>query len=119
VSISTVPTLVELLVDPERVSDLPPAAAAQLLVRLTALQTALAVRALNSGADARQPAMGDRLLDVRAAATRLARSTDWLYRHANTLPFTVRDGRLLRFSERGIETYIRALAGRPGRAGRG
>lgn len=52
-------------------------------------------------------AIGDRLLDVKEAAEKLRRSADWLYRHASELPFVVRDGRLLRFSEQGIEAYIR------------
>ena len=53
----------------------------------------------------------DRLLDVKEAAEKLRRSADWLYRHASELPFVVRDGRLLRFSEQGIETYIRQRMG--------
>lgn len=54
----------------------------------------------------------DRLLTVEEAAQKLGRSKDWLYRHAGRLPFTVRDGRLLRFSEQGIERYIRQRQGR-------
>ncbi len=48
----------------------------------------------------------DRLLDVREAAQKMCRSTDWLYRHAAELPFVVREGRLVRFSEKGIDEYI-------------
>src|SRR4029077_15392499 len=36
---------------------------------------------------------------------------DWLYRHHPDLPFRVRHGRLLRFSELGIEDYIRKRRG--------
>jgi len=54
----------------------------------------------------------DRLLNIKEAAEKLRRSTDWLYRHGGELPFVVRDGRLLRFSEHGIEEYIRRRMGR-------
>ena len=53
----------------------------------------------------------DRLLNIKEAAEKLCRSTDWLYRHGGELPFVVRDGRLLRFSEHGIEEYIRKRMG--------
>ena len=48
----------------------------------------------------------DSLIDVDAAAQRLSVSTDWIYRNARKLPFTVRQGRLLRFSTSGINRYI-------------
>jgi len=48
----------------------------------------------------------DRLLNVAEAAVKLGVTPDWLYRHHKGLPFTVRHGRLLRFSELGIEDYI-------------
>ena len=54
----------------------------------------------------------DRLLDVKAAAAKLGKSTDALYRQAGDYPFTVRDGRSLRFSEQGIEKFIRQRMGR-------
>ena len=46
-------------------------------------------------------------VSARVAAQKLGRSPDWLYRHGSELPFVVRDGRLLRFSEQGIEEYIK------------
>jgi predicted DNA-binding transcriptional regulator AlpA len=52
------------------------------------------------------PASGDRLLKIADAAAKLSVSPDYLYRHAEKLPFTVRDGRRLRFSEHGIEQWI-------------
>ena len=55
---------------------------------------------------------GDRLLDVEEAARKLGKSKDYLYRHAGKYPFTVRDGRRLRFSEAGIEKFIRQRLGR-------
>jgi predicted DNA-binding transcriptional regulator AlpA len=49
----------------------------------------------------------DCLLDVDEAAARLHMSPEWLYRHARTLPFTVRLGRkALRFSDAGITRYL-------------
>jgi len=53
----------------------------------------------------------DRLLDVEEAAARLSTTVDWLYRHAAELPFTVRTGRLLRFSSASIARYIRERRG--------
>jgi excisionase family DNA binding protein len=49
------------------------------------------------------PGIEDRNLSVREAATRLGLSTDYLYR--NKLPFTVRIGTRVLFSERGLERW--------------
>ena len=55
----------------------------------------------------------DCLLTAKEAAERLALTVDYLYRHAEKLPFTVRPGAgQVRFSARGIERYIQALQGR-------
>jgi predicted DNA-binding transcriptional regulator AlpA len=49
---------------------------------------------------------------VADAAAKLGTSEDWVYRHAKTLPFTVRVGKKsLRFSKAGIDRYIRQRAG--------
>jgi predicted DNA-binding transcriptional regulator AlpA len=53
----------------------------------------------------------DRLLNVVQAAEKLGVKPDWLYRHHGALPFRVRHGRLLRFSELGIEDFIRKRRG--------
>jgi predicted DNA-binding transcriptional regulator AlpA len=53
----------------------------------------------------------DRLLNVSQAAEKLCVKRDWLYRHHPDLPFRVRHGKLLRFSELGIEDYIRKRRG--------
>ncbi len=60
----------------------------------------------------REASEGDRLLSVEEAAQMLGLSRDYLYRHAKALPFTVRLGSRLRFSERGIERYIQKRQGR-------
>ncbi len=55
----------------------------------------------------------DRLLTTKEAAIKLGLSKDYLYRHAQTFPFTVRIGaRHLRFSFKGIERYISTRRGR-------
>ncbi len=59
-----------------------------------------------------QPSESDRLLTVKEAADRLGISRDWVYRHAEKLPFTVRLGSRLLFSAQGIERYIRQRQGR-------
>jgi len=50
----------------------------------------------------------DQLLDAKEASRRLGYSTRWLYKHADSLPFTVRqeNGRL-RFSKHALEIYLR------------
>jgi predicted DNA-binding transcriptional regulator AlpA len=54
----------------------------------------------------------DRLLVIADAAARLAVSKDWLYRHADRLPFTVRlSNRQPRFSAKGIDRYIASRVG--------
>src|SRR5690349_2411694 len=56
----------------------------------------------------------DHLVAAADAASRLAVSKDWIYRHADRLPFTVRLDGQLRFSVKGIDRYIAArLAARP------
>ena len=52
----------------------------------------------------------DRLLEVKEAAEKLGQTADWLYRHNHKLPFIVRLGRNIRFSEQGIEKFIRQRA---------
>jgi len=80
-----------------------------LIAQLEGLKARLYAR-LNAPS-ATPTAAKDRLLNVKEAAEKLSRSADWLYRHAPELPFVVRDGRLLRFSELGIEQYIKRRMG--------
>lgn len=54
----------------------------------------------------------DRLLSVAQAAELLGMAADTLYRRSAEFPFTVRDGRRVRFSRLGIDRYIRGRAGR-------
>ena len=55
---------------------------------------------------------GPRLLTVAAVSQEFGVSTDWLFRRSRTLPFVVRLGRHLRFSNRGIDRYLRNRTGR-------
>lgn len=49
----------------------------------------------------------DRLLDAEEAAALLGMAPRWLYRHADSLPFTRRLGRkALRFSEQGLHRWV-------------
>ena len=93
-----------LIADPTRALALDSAAAAALLGPVAALHALLAARVAMPAPTS--PAL-DRLLTVDEAADKLACASDWLYRHAKDLPFTVRVGGNLRFSEQGIERYIR------------
>ncbi len=54
----------------------------------------------------------NRLLSVEEAAPRLGMSLSYLYKHADQLSFTVREGARLKFSEAGLEDYIRRKSGR-------
>jgi len=54
------------------------------------------------------PPEADRLLDVNEAAARLGVDARWIYDRSGTLPFVKRLGpRTLRFSERGIDRWLR------------
>jgi predicted DNA-binding transcriptional regulator AlpA len=87
--------------------ELPP-----LLGRLEALKSTLTLRLFSSSTPGASPTGQDRLLDVKEAAERLRTSADFLYRRARRLPFTVHLGRQLRFSSRGIDTFIATRQGR-------
>ncbi len=77
------------------------------MAQMAAIQLTLATRLVAEGTDKTEDE-GDNLLTVEEAASRLKCSSDWLYRKAKRLPFTVRVGRNLRFSEHGIEDAIRS-----------
>lgn len=109
-----VPRLEELVADPGTTRMLDPHTADVLettaLMALNALhgyRLARAAEAIASGHAFRR----DRLLGKEKAARKLAVTLDWLYRKHKRLPFTVRHGKLLRFSELGIEEYIRKRRG--------
>ncbi len=55
----------------------------------------------------------DRLLTAEETAEKLSLSVDTVYRSASSYPFTVRQGRALRFSALGVDEYIRSRRGKP------
>ena len=104
-----IPKLSELLEHPEMVSTVSVEAVPMILGELERLRAILWVRLTTGNKDGqdRSASDRDRLLDVGEAARKLGKSKDFLYRHATKYPFTVRDGHSLRFSEQGIEKFIR------------
>lgn len=112
-NIHAIPKLEDLVVNPDLASLLPAEAIPAMLGELERLRAALWVRLTvpqnNKNGD---HAAGDRLLDVKEAAAVLHSTADYLYRHSTKLPFAVRMGRKVLFSEAGIERYIRQRAGR-------
>jgi len=76
------------------------------MAQMAAIQMSLATRLVVETVDRAQED-SDRLLTVGEAAAKLNCSEVWLYKRAKRLPFTVRVGRSLRFSERGLDEAIR------------
>lgn len=72
---------------------------------LKALVQEAVVSALHNGNAGAEP---DKLLDAEKAAEMLGHSEIWLYRNSKRLPFSVRMGRSIRFSRKGIEKWIEA-----------
>ena len=111
-------TVTELLTEnmrhPEYVRELPLGAIPGMLAQLAAAQSILAAQLVESVGRPNTPdgAAGDRLLTVEEAAEKLGVAPDWLYRRAARLPFTVRLGRSVRFSEAGIARFIRQRSGK-------
>lgn len=111
-TLGAIPKLADLLADSRKAAFLPADMIPAMLGELERLKATLWVRLTAPQADA-QAENGDRLLDVREAKAKLGVTEDWLYRHANQLPFTVRVGKKqVRFSDAGIDRYIRNRAGR-------
>ena len=100
------PTLEEIAQHPDLARTLLPAARAAALARCAGVLAALAAADVTAPVPAAQP---DRILDVAEAARRLAVSADYVYRHAAEFPFTVRRGRKLGFSERGLADHLAAV----------
>jgi len=105
-------TLAALAADPERVADLDPAALPGLIGEVEALKARLWARLQAAGAavtvspDPKATPGADRLLTATEAAERLGVNARWLYRKADSLPFTRKLSQgTLRFSERGLERW--------------
>src|SRR5262245_19891828 len=98
--------------DPGKAAALSLEVALALLTHCSVVQSALMGRLIALlMAGQPQRAAEERLLSVAEAADKLGLSKDWLYRHADQFPFTVRVGsRHLRFSAQGVDRYIRDQA---------
>ena len=105
-------TLAEIIGHPEALAKIPTEQIPALLLEISSLQSALAASLLNGAETTGTQGNGDKLLEVKEAAAKLAVTEDWLYRKGNRLPFVVHLGRNIRFSEAGIEKYIRQRTGR-------
>lgn len=103
-----VPSLDALALRPDLAKELSADTAFALLCQCIAAHGALLGALAVSSSTSRATPEPDSLLDVAQASLRLHVSRDWLYRNAERLPFTVRQGRLLRFSSVGIDRYIRS-----------
>ena len=115
-SLNIIPKLEELAETPAKAKDLPSDVRQALAFRALAALNALCAAGLADGASgngqAEHSADGDRLLSAKEAAAKLGTSQDWLYRHSKHLPFVLRIGRKVLFSEVGIEKFIRQRMGR-------
>ena len=81
--------------------------AEKLLVQLSADELRQLIREeINAALHNGNSAEPDRLLSVPQAAEVLSRSEIWLYRNWKRLPFTVRIGRGVKFSRKGIDKWI-------------
>jgi len=122
--LARVPPVEEVIRDPRLLNGLPLPALVDLRRHVGHLQAdldaAIQGRLLDTqgngwvgrGGEASDPKERDRLLTVKEVAQRLGHSVDWVYRHADRLPFTVKVSRRVYFSERGYERFIQQQQGR-------
>jgi len=114
--LAAIPELDAIAADPRCLSGLSKSVISALLMRTAVVQSALtaALGVVADDGDNQDNGQGaDCLLGAKEAAARLAVTADYLYRHADKLPFTVRLGPgQLRFSANGIARYIQARQGR-------
>ena len=110
-------SLTALVADPAKTADVPVEVIPALLLQVTneqsrvnAIAGLLLARLLQEG---NRNGNEDRVLDVKQAAERLGTTEDWLKRHRDTLPFTVRvSSGQIRYSAQGIQRFIAARMGR-------
>ncbi len=101
----------EILKNREGLAKIPREQIPAVLLEIASIQGALAASLLDGAEQHSAQGNGDKLLEVKEAAAKLGMTEDWLYRKGDKLPFVVRMGRNIRFSEQGIEKYIRQRAG--------
>lgn len=90
-----------------RIEELP-----NLIGNLEALKAVAWSRITTANARAGAAAHADENLSVAEAARRLGISRHYLYRHAHRFPFTVKIGRRVLFSTRGLEVWLQRRQGR-------
>lgn len=105
------PSLADIAADPAVLDAVDLGAIPKLRAELARLDSMLLMRLFGNNRNGTSE-RAERLLSVEQAASKLSTSRDWLYRHAEKLPFTVRLGKRLLFSEQGIDGYIRRRMGR-------
>lgn len=94
------------------IGDTPEEKLPALVVALLAKGGELAGRFLATSPSSSEGAQrADENLNIEEASRRLGVSRDWLYRNARRLPFTIRIGRRLLFSARGLELWNRKRQG--------
>jgi predicted DNA-binding transcriptional regulator AlpA len=103
----------EIIAEPSRIGELSPEAVAELRGELARLDSLLLARlmTINGSVQGEQATPTDRRLNVKQAALKIGLTPDYLYRHSRNLPFTIRVGRTVGFSEQGIERWLRQRAG--------
>jgi hypothetical protein len=99
------------IADGAPLDDLTRVAATALLNRLAVALTRLSIRLLELVEPDDRDGHHDCLLGSKEAAKRLSVAPSWLYRNASQLPFTIHVGAHLRFSERGLDRFIRSRTG--------
>ena len=106
--ILAVPTLSQILSEPEKVVALPREVIPGLRGELARIDTILLTRLLTDDDGSSANNQEDRLLEIAEAAAKLGLSHDALYR--NDYPFVVKIGKRRRYSAKGIEKFIQARA---------
>ena len=104
----TITTIDSIASNPSLANDLNSEQAMDMLVLLASIQPVLSAVAYSGNVE--NMFTGDRLLKVGEVAFRLNCDSDWVYRNKDKLPFTRRlSSNQLRFSEKGLEKYIKNL----------
>lgn len=85
--------LADIFADPSMIQTLTADAVANARGELARLDSLLLAHLINRSGRRTDGAQLDRRLSVEEAAAKLGTSKDWLYRHADMLPFAVRIGR--------------------------
>jgi predicted DNA-binding transcriptional regulator AlpA len=104
--VNSAPTLDDLLSDPSRVRELPPAAARELFVRLATLQAALTTAILPSVSFEKRTPTVDRFLDAAEVGEMIGKSRSWVEHHVVELPERRRVGGEGRWSQREVEAWM-------------